>query len=223
MNDPKVTRILLVDDHEIVRFGLVSLLEKKPGLEVVGQAGDGIKALELAHQCQPDIIVMDISMPKMNGVEAARQIKRELPDIKIIVMSMYNRKQFVLDMLSIGISGYILKSRAVEDILPAIEAARGGDVYLSPKTAKLLVQECVCQFEYPFEPGVLTELSARERQVLQLLAEGSSSKQIATTLNVSENTVVTHRQNIMNKLNLRSVAQLTKYAVREGITDLEQL
>ena len=215
------TRVLLVDDHEIVRYGLHTLLHKQTGLEVIGQAKDGLEAVELAQRLVPDIIVLDVSMPKMNGIEAARQIRKALPECRILVLSMYDRKHYVLDMLSVGISGYILKVNAVQQLLPAIKVALDGDIYLCPKIAKLVTTQCLCGKEGKAHDIPASELTGRERQVLQLLAEGKSSKQIAHVLNVGENTIVTHRQNIMKKLDLHSIAALTKYAIQQGITSLE--
>ncbi len=214
------TRVLLVDDHEIVRYGLHTLLDKQAGLEVIGQAKDGLEAVELAQRLMPDIIVLDVSMPKMNGIEAARQIRKALPECRILVLSMYDRKHYVLDMLSVGISGYILKINAVQQLMPAIKVAIDGDIYLCPKIAKLITTQCLAEKDREDSSMRACELTGRERQVLQLLAEGKSSKQIGLLLDVGENTVVTHRQNIMKKLDLHSVAALTKYAIQEGITSL---
>ena len=214
-------RVLLVDDHEIVRFGLHTLLHKQTGLEVVGQAKDGLEAVELAERLIPDIIVLDVSMPKMNGIEAARQIRKALPECRILVLSMYDRKHYVMDMLAVGISGYILKVNVVQQLIPAIKAVLEGDIYLCPKIAKLITTQCLLGGDDITVHMPASELTGRERQVLQLLAEGKSSKQIAHILKIGENTIVTHRQNIMKKLDRHSIASLTKYAIQQGITSLD--
>lgn len=214
------TRILLVDDHEIVRFGLCALLEKEEDLKVIGQAGDGLEAIELVDQLDPDLIIMDMSMPNMNGVEATRHIRRALPETKILILSMYDRRQFVLDMLEAGVNGYVLKARALEEVVRAVRTVLRDEMYLSPKIAEILAKEYkdVNQRE---ADKTDVQLSPRERQVLQLLAEGKSSKEIGCMLGLEERTVVSHRQHIMDKVCIRSVAGLTKYAVRQGITSLE--
>jgi len=214
------TRILLVDDHEIVRFGLCSLLEKHADYDIVGQAEDGMEAVQLAQELAPDVIIMDVNMPNMNGIEATRDIKRLSPDAQIIVLSMHNRRQYVLDVLEAGASAYVLKTRAIQEVVPAINAVQAGDVFLSPKVAAVVAKACISKDQMS-EVNNASELTARERQVLQLLTEGKSSKQIGAVLKVSEATIVKHRQNIMEKLDLRSVAELTKYAIQQGITSIE--
>ncbi len=212
--------VLLVDDHEVVRFGLCSLLEKHDRFEVVGQAEDGLKALQLAEELTPDIIVMDVNMPHMNGIEATREIKKKLRETKIVVLSMHNRRQYIVDMLKAGASAYVLKTRAISEVIPAMESVLEGGVYLSPKVASVVAKECISRVQ-PDEAQGLAELTARERQVLQLLAEGKSSKQIGAVLDASEATIVKHRQNLMAKLDIRSVAELTKYAIQQGITSVD--
>jgi DNA-binding NarL/FixJ family response regulator len=213
-------RILLVDDHEIVRFGLCALLEKEGNLKVVGQAENGLEAIELAGQLDPDLIVMDMSMPNMNGVEATRHIRRILPDIQILVLSMYDRRQFVLDMLKAGVNGYVLKTRALEEVVSAVNTVLSGEMYLSPRITQILAKEYQAGNQNDVEE-LDAQLTPKERQVLQLLAEGKSSKEIGQMLGSEERTVVSHRQHIMDKVDIRSIAGLTKYAVRHGITSLE--
>lgn len=212
---------LLVDDHDIVRQGLKGVLQNIPSIEVVGEAKNGLEACQLANQLSPQLVIMDMAMPLMNGTEATRKIKKTYSDTKIIVLSMYDRREFVLDMLAAGISGYLLKHNAVNELPQAIEAAMSGHVYLSPKIAGLITKEYVELGGAQQAPNL--DLTSRERQVLQLLAEGQSSKQIAKLLELGETTVVTHRQSIMNKTRLRSIAELTKYAVQQGITSLDTL
>ena len=214
------TRVLIVDDHEIVRIGLCSVLEKEDEFEIVGQAKDGFEALESVRRLTPDVVVLDVSMPGMNGTEAARRIKSEAPEVKIVVVSMYDRKEFVLDMLRAGVNAYILKTNAAEHLLPAMRTVLRGEIYLVPQVTTALLGDFLSR------GGVIEScdralLSGRERQVLQLIAEGNSSKQIAHALGLEESTVVVHRRNIMGKLKLHSVAELTKYAVVQGITPLE--
>lgn len=214
------TRILLVDDHEIVRFGLCALLEKEPGFKVIGQAGNGLEAIELAGQLDPDLIIMDVSMPGMNGIEATRYIRKNLPDTKILVLSMYDRRQFVMDMLQAGVNGYVLKARALEEVVLAVNTVLAHEMYLSPKITEMLAQEYQAGHQADAVPSD-AQLTPRERQVLQLLAEGKSSKEIGQTLGLEERTVVSHRQHIMDKVRIRTIAGLTKYAVRQGFTSLE--
>ncbi len=213
-------RVLIVDDHEIVRIGLCSVLEKEDDFEIVGQAKDGFEAVALVRQVTPDVVVLDVSMPGMNGTEAARLIKSEAPVVKIVVVSMYDRRAFVLDMLAVGVNAYILKTNAAEHLVPAMRTVLRGEVYLVPRLTTILVGEWLSRREV-VEAGSGTLLSSRERQVLQLIAEGNSSKQVAHTLGLEESTAVVHRRNIMGKLDLHSVAELTKYAVLQGITPLE--
>jgi DNA-binding NarL/FixJ family response regulator len=213
-------RILLVDDHEIVRFGLCALLEKEGNLKVVGQAENGLEAIELAGQLDPDLIIMDMSMPNMNGIEATLHIKKSLPEAKIMVLSMYDRRQFVLDMLKAGVNGYVLKTRALEEVVSAVNTVLSGEMYLSPRITQILAKEYQAGNQNDVEE-LDAQLTPKERQVLQLLAEGKSSKEIGQMLGSEERTVVSHRQHIMDKVDIRSIAGLTKYAVRHGITSLE--
>ena len=213
-------RVLIVDDHQIVRIGLRSVLEQEGDFEIVGEAKDGFEAVELVRQVTPHVVVLDVSMPGMNGTEAARQIKSEAPEIKIVVSSMYDRREFVLDLLRAGVNAYILKTDAAEHIVPAIRTALREEIYLVPRVTAALVGDCLDRGGVIAATGRM-QLSGRERQVLQLIAEGKTSKQVAQMLGVEESTVVVHRRNIMGKLNLHSVAELTKYAVQQGITSLE--
>ena len=212
-------RILLADDHGIVRSGLRSLLERDGGMEVVAEADNGREAVRLARECRPDVVVMDIAMPDLNGVEATRQIIADAPRIKVIALSMHADKRYVMEMLKAGASGYLLKDGAFEELAQAIRAALGNRTYLSPHISEMVIGDYV-QHLQKGDGTVFSTLSAREREVLQLLAEGNSTAQIADRLCVSVKTVETYRQHIMDKLNIRSVAELTKYAIREGLTSL---
>ncbi len=208
----------MADDHKIIRDGLRSLLGTIPGMIVVGEAEDGRQALRIARKHKPDLIIMDISMPDLNGIEATRQILSESPGTKVIALSMHSDRQFVVGMFRAGVSGYLLKNGAFEELVHAIETVRKNETYLSPKIAGILIRDLLDTTEDNSASSILT---AREREVLQLVAEGRSTKDIASDLNVSVKTVETHRKQIMDKLEIRSVAELTKFALREGITDLE--
>jgi len=213
-------KVLLVDDHAIIREGLRSLLEKQPEMEVIADTDDGRKAVELVRELLPDIVIMDITMPGLNGIEATRQITAEFPDVKVIALSIHSKRRFVADMLSAGATGYILKECLFDELVQAIKAVAAGGRYLSPRITDVVVSDYVKRLsattESPFEA-----LKTREREVLQLVAEGKSTKQIALELHVSTKTIEANRRQIMEKLNIHSVAELTKYAVREGLTTLE--
>jgi two-component system NarL family response regulator len=213
-------RILLADDHQMLRDGLRSILASEEGLEVVGEAGDGHTAVALARELRPDVVVMDIGMHGLNGVEATRLIKAENPRVKVLALSTYSDKRYVLSVLEAGASGYVLKASAFDELRRAIRAVSENKEYLSPDITGAVVEARVRK---PTEPGasVYTVLGSREREVLQLLAEGCSSPEIARRLHISASTVETHRRNIMRKLNLHSIAELTKYAIREGLTPLD--
>lgn len=213
-------RILLVDDHAIIREGLRSLLEKQPDMEVVADTDDGRKAFDLVRELLPEIVIMDITMRGLNGIEATRRIIDECPNIKVIALSIHSKRRYVADMLSAGASGYILKECLFDELVQAIKAVAAGGRYLSPRIADVVVSDYVKRLSSisytPFE-----SLKSREREVLQLVAEGKSTKQIALELHVSTKTIEANRRQIMGKLNIYSVAELTKYAVREGLTTLE--
>lgn len=212
-------RIVVADDHKIMREGLKALIDKQPDMEVAAEAQDGLTATKLARKLLPHIIIMDIGMPEMNGIDATRQIVSENKDVKIVALSMHSDRRFVLEMLKAGASGYLLKDSAFEELVNAVHTVMDGQPYLSPRITDIIVKEYLYNLPRN-EPSVFTILTAREREVLQHLAEGKSTKQIASTLNLSVKTVETHRQQIMDKLEIRTVAQLTKYAIREGLTSL---
>ena len=213
-------RVLLADDHALIREGLRSLLEKQPNMEVVGEAEDGRRAKELAGELAPDIVIMDVSMPKLGGIEATRQINSEFPAVKVIALSIHSKRRFVADMLSAGASGYILKECLFDELVQAIEAVAAGGRYLSPRITDVVVDDYVKRLSGGMDlPRVA--LTGREREVLQLVAEGKSTKQIAMDLHVSTKTIEANRRQIMEKLEIYSVAELTKYAIQEGLTALD--
>lgn len=211
----KIT-VFIAEDHQIVREGLRSLLEKQPDFQVVGEAAEGRTALRMVRQLAPRVVIMDVSMPDLNGIEATLQIKKEMPDVKVIALSMHDNRRFVLEMLKAGASGYLIKDCAMKELSEAIRTvAIENQVFLSPGITGLVVEEYLSSA--PSQSPVLSMLSSREREVLQLVAEGHTSAQIADKLCVSIKTVETHRNALINKLKVRSVAELTKIAIREGI------
>ena len=210
--------ILIADDHRLLREGLRALLERD-GFRVIGEADNGRSAVRLAKQLQPDIVITDIAMPDLNGVEATRQICVEAPRSKVLALSMHTESRFVLGILEAGASGYLLKDAAFEELTLAIKAVLKGQVYLRPAISGVVLSQSLARFN-PNARSDRVQLSKREQEVLQLIAEGQSTKKIAATLHVSVKTVETHRKQIMDKLDIHSVAELTKYAVREGVTFL---
>jgi DNA-binding NarL/FixJ family response regulator len=212
-------KVLLVDDHTIVRHGLRALLEKEADMEVVSEAGNGREAMLLAGELLPDVIVMDIAMPDMNGIDAARRIMADHPKINILALSMLGDKRFVFEMFSAGVKGYLLKDCAADELVRAIRAVHHGEMYLCPQIAGIVVKDFIT-LTPEASPEASPALTSREREVLQLIAEGKNAKEIAFILSLSSKTVDTFRQNIMKKLSLNTVAELTKYAIREGLTSL---
>lgn len=214
-------RVILADDHRIMRQGLRALLESEHDIEVVDEADNGRRTVQLAREMRPDVIVMDLTMPDLNGIEATRQIVADDPGIKVLALSMHSDKRFVAGVLGAGASGYLLKDCALEELVRAIRVVVAGQVYLSPGIAGVMVEGYVREATADELP-MFSALTPREREVLQLIAEGKTTKEIASVLTVSVKTVETHRQQIMNKLDIHSVAELTKYAIREGLTSLER-
>ena len=213
-------RILLADDHRIMRQGLHALLDKEPDMEVVGEADNGRAAVEMARQLKPDVIVMDLTMPELNGIEATRQIVYEHESVRVLALSMHSDKRFVAGVLGAGAVGYLLKDCALEELVRAIHTVMAAKTYISPGIAGVIVDDYTQHL--PESGGcALMALTAREREVLQLISEGRSARDAALVLSLSIKTVETHRQQIMKRLGIRSVAELTKYAIREGLTSLE--
>jgi DNA-binding NarL/FixJ family response regulator len=213
-------KILIADDQKIFREGLRALIEKQPGMEVIGEVENGRKAIQLVQELLPDLIIMDIAMPDLNGIEATRQIVAKIPNVKVIALSMHSDKRFVVEMLKAGASGYLLKDCAFEELAHAIRAVRVNKTYLSTEIADIMIKDYVRLFPKT-ELLISSILTPRQREVLQLLSEGKTTSQIAQDLQVSVKTVETYRQQIMDKLDIHSIAELTKYAIREGLTSLE--
>jgi DNA-binding NarL/FixJ family response regulator len=212
--------ILLADDHKIIRDGLRALIDRQEGMQVVGDAENGRQAVTLARELNPDVVVMDVSMPDLNGIEATRQILWSHPHIRVIALSMFSDRRFVTEILKAGASGYLLKDCAFDELIRALETVARDHTYLSPSISDVLIQDLVKEPQPPETNSAFGVLTSREREILQLLAEGKSTKLIARHCHVSVKTVETHRHNIMEKLGIYSVAELTKYAIREGITPL---
>lgn len=213
-------RILLVEDHSIVREGLMALLERQPDIEVVGQTEDGRKALQMSRELLPDVVIMDIAMPDMNGIEATRLILKEAPSTKIIGLSIHSDRRYVVEMLKAGSSGYLLKDCAFEELTNAVHTVVRGNIYLSPPISDIIINEYMNLLSKE-DGSVFSILTTREREVLQFLAEGKRTREIASLLRVSTKTIETYRQQIMDKLDIHNVAELTKYAIREGLTSLD--
>jgi len=214
------TRVIIADDHTIVRHGLVKLLEQEDDMEVIAQAQNGISTVELAKKLSPDVVVMDVGMPDLNGIGATEQILRENPKIRILALSMHSGRKFVVAMLRAGACGYLLKDCALEELVNAVRIIVGGKTYLSPAIADIVVEDYVRK-TVETEASAFSVLSQRERDVLQLMAEGNTTKQIGLQLHISPKTVEGHRLRLMNKLGIDNVAQLTKYAIQEGLTSPE--
>jgi len=211
-------KVLLVDDHKIVRDGLKPLVGKLSQIDSVSEAANGVEAIEKVKKINPDIVIMDIAMPDMNGIEATKKILEYAPKIKIIILSMHSNQSFIMEALKVGAKSYLLKENAFEELASAIKAVTSGQPYLSAKITDLVLQDYVLKMKKENCGSAYTLLSPREREVLKLLAEGKSSKIIASILNLSLKTIEAHRQQIMSKLNIHSIAELTKYAIREGLT-----
>ncbi|HDP89756.1 MAG TPA: response regulator transcription factor [Thioalkalivibrio sp.] len=216
-------KLILADDHQVILEGLRNLINQEVDMEVVAEARDGREAVALCREHRPDLVVMDVAMPHLNGIEACRQIMAEAPGCRVLALSMHADKQYAAGMLGAGASGYLLKDCAFDELAEAIRTIAAGRTYLSDEMAGIVVKDYVQRLT---EPGpdpanAFSVLTSREREVLQLVAEGHTTKQIASMLHVSVKTIESHRQNLMDKLEIRSVAELTKYAVREGLTSLD--
>lgn len=213
----KKIRILLADDHNVMRKGLRLLLESQPGFTVVGEASDGHQAVEQAEATKPDVVVLDIGMPRLSGTEAAQRIGELLPATSIIILSMHSDEGYVMRALKAGAKGYLLKDAAEGDLVEAIQAVGNGKTFFSSEISKMLVEDYVREIRTRGVEDSYELLTSREREILHLLAEGKSNKDIASSLNLSPYTVETHRRNLQEKLNLHSLAELILYAVRKGL------
>jgi DNA-binding NarL/FixJ family response regulator len=213
-------KILLADDHKILRDGIRSLLEKEPDFEVVGEADSGRTTIELACELQPDVIIMDIGMANMNGIEATKEILSVAPGIKVLALSMYSDKRFVVEMLNAGAKGYLVKDCAFDEMLSAVRSVASNQRYIAPKLLETFIDDYM---KNKCDDGMMkkNQLTPRENDVLRLIAQGYNTKKIASELYISVKTVDTHRQNIEHKLELYSVADLTKYAIRVGLISIE--
>jgi two-component system response regulator NreC len=212
-----VIRVLLADDHTLIRAGLRMVVAAQPDFTAVGEAGDGREAVAMAQNLKPDVVVMDIGMPNLNGIEAARQIRAALPDTQVVMLSMHSDEAYILRALKAGAKAYLLKDSAEADLARAIRAAAAGKSFFSPAVGKVLLEDYMRAIERSGVEDSYDILSAREREILQLVAEGHSSKEIADLLHLSVYTVETHRARVMQKLNLRGIPELILYAVRKGI------
>jgi two-component system, NarL family, response regulator NreC len=210
-------RVLLADDHTLIRAGLRMVVAAQPDLTVVGEAGDGREAVAMAQNLKPHVVVMDIGMPSLNGIEAARQIRAALPETQVVMLSMHSDEGYILRALKAGAKAYLLKDSAEPDLARAIRAAAAGKSFFSPAVGKVLLEDYMRAIERSGAQDSYEILSAREREILQLVAEGHSSKEIADMLHLSVYTVETHRARLMQKLNLRGIPELILYAVRKGI------
>jgi two-component system, NarL family, response regulator NreC len=207
------TRVLLADDHALIRQGLKTLLEKQ-GFQVVGEASDGQETLRSVEKTQPDVAIIDISMPVLNGIDAARELKKSSPKTKLILLTQHDEDQYVTESLRAGVKGYVLKSQAADDLVHAIQEVCRGSVYLSPSISRTLVEAYLSKTYLPADP-----LSGRERQVLQLVGEGKSTKDVAVQLGISVKTAESHRARLMKKLGIHETASLVRYAIRRGLIE----
>jgi two-component system, NarL family, response regulator NreC len=215
-------RVLITDDHAVVRAGLRMLLSADPELDIVGEAGDGAESLRMARDLAPDVVLMDISMPDMNGIEATRRIKALCPGVAVLALTMHEDDQYFFEMLAAGASGYVPKRAAPNDLIAAIHAVKNGGVFLFPSVARLLVKDYLQRVEDEGDAGrPFDALTEREREVLICIAQGQTNQQIADQLSISIKTVNRHRENIMAKLNLHSRVELVHYAIEKGLIDLK--
>lgn len=214
-------RVLLAEDHTIVREGLRSLLEATGRVEVVGEADNGRSAVEVARELRPDVAIVDVSMPELDGVEATRQIKKAAPQVRVIVLTMHSAEVYMKEVFRAGASGYLVKKTAARDLLMAVEAVMRDEMYLSPAISKVVIDRYVEVGGEALSREGYNALSDREREVLKLVAEGRTNREVADMLNVAEKTVATHRANVMRKLELHNMSELVRYAVRERLIDVD--
>ena len=209
-------RVLLADDHTIVRKGLRALLEDEADIEVIGEAEDGREAIRMVQQLLPDVVLMDLSMPGLSGLEATRQIKKRFPEVKVLILTRHANEEYVFQILRAGASGYVVKKAAPTELVLAIQSVYRGDSFLSPAISRPVIEEYIRKAEAMVENSY-DRLTDREREVLQLIAEGHSSREIAELLHITERTVRTHRGHVMDKLDIHNIAELAQYAIRKGV------
>ncbi len=217
----KKIRLLLVDDHPVVRRGIRSCLNNLEHLEVVGEAVDGEEAINKIRELKPDVVLMDIDMPKKSGLDATRQLRKEMPEIRILILSVHSNKHYVLQIIQSGAHGYVLKDAALPDLVRAIESVSGGEAFFSPDVSQIVLNQYLQEAGATDEEGGSRRLTSREREVLAMIAEGQSNKEMANKLGVGVRTIETHRERVMDKLNIHTVAGLTKYAIANGVARLE--
>ena len=216
-----VIRVLLAEDHTIVRKGIRSLLDDETDIEVVGEAENGRDAIAKTEELLPDVVLMDYTMPILNGLEATRQIRKRFPDVKVVILTMHADEEYIFQFLQAGASGYLVKQTAPKELVSAIQAVHQGESYLSPPVSKVVIEELLRQTLSEQPEDSYEKLTDREREVLQLIAEGFASKDIADQLHISLKTVGVHRTNLMNKLDIHTVPELVRYAIRKGVIGLE--
>ncbi len=214
-------RVVAIDDHGVFREGLRLVLDQHDGIKLVGEAGNGHEGIEVVAREKPDVVIMDVNMPGLNGIDASRRLLSTDSDVNILILSAYSNRRFVTELFRAGVRGYILKESASEEVIRAIIAIAGGDCYIGPKIANVIVKDYAAGGGANVVKTAIDSLTLKERELLQLLAEGISSKEVATLLSVSIKTVDARRRSIMTKLGISSMAKLTKFAIREGITSLE--
>ncbi len=215
-------RVVIADDHQIVREGLKSMLEAKQDITVAGMAGNGVEAVRLALELRPDVVVMDVRMPELSGIEATRRIVAEAPGVKVLMLTMESDRRYIVDSLDAGASGFVLKEAAFEELEDAIRSVADGQTYIGPKVTQLILHDYLERIPDRL-PLTFSTLTNRERELVQMIADGANSKEMAQKLGVSVKTIEVHRHNIMNKLDLYSTAAITKYAVREGLSSVNTI
>ncbi len=210
-------RIVVADNHGILRQGITALIEKQSDMEVVGEADNGLNAVEMVRRLRPDVVIMDVTMPVLNGIEATRQIKKELPETKVLALSIHAKREFVMDMVKAGVSGYMVKECAVDDLIRAIRVVMDNQSYLSPQIASIVLEGITKDSIFDAVGRLYETLTVKEKQILQLLTEGRSAKEIASQLGQSVKTIEANRRQIMEKTDVGNLADLTKYAIRQGL------
>ena len=214
-------KVFVADDHTILRQGIKALLDNQGGIEVIGEAKDGREAIKIIEEVLPDVILMDIAMPGLNGLEATRRIKKKFPKMKVLVLTMYTNEEYIFQILNAGANGYLVKETAFQDLISAIRAVYRGEAFMSPSISKKVINNYIKRARGD-KKKVHDILTTREREILQLIAEGNSNKRIAEALFISPKTAETHRTHIMDKLNIHDRAGLIKYAIRKGIVDIDK-